>query len=98
MRRYGMIVVLGLAMMTAVARAQIRAPDQGWIPPSMPVFNAPASSNPPPPTTQHSVDANGNAVDTTTTYRTGPFGTYVDHTTTTTYPAGNPSLGTSSTH
>jgi hypothetical protein len=97
MRRYGMIVVLALATMTAVARAQIRPPDQNWVPPSMPIFNAPASSNP-PPTTQHSVDANGNAVDTTTTYRTGPFGTYVDHTTTTTYPAGNPSLGTSSNH
>jgi hypothetical protein len=93
-----MIVVLGLAMMIAVAHAQIRAPDQNLVPPSMPIFNAPASSNPPPPTTQHSVDANGNAVDTTTTYRTGPFGTYVDHTTTTTYPAGNPSLGTSSNH
>ena len=98
MRRYATIVVLILATATGAANAQIRPPDQNWVPPSMPIFNAPASSSAPSSTTQHGVDANGNAVDTTTTYRSGPFGTYTDQTTTTTYPAGNPSLGTSSTH
>jgi hypothetical protein len=97
MRAYGMIAVLALAMTAGAASAQIRPPDQNWVPPSMPIFNAPASSSP-PPSTQHGVDASGNAVDTTTTYRSGPFGTYTDQTTTTTYPAGNPSLGTSSIH
>jgi len=68
--------------------------------PTMPVFTAPPPGGPPPTTstTQRTIDASGNAVDTTQTYRSGPFGTYTDHTTITTYPPGNPSLGTSVTH
>ena len=66
--------------------------------PSMPVFPGPTAPSNPPPTTQRTIDSSGNAVDTTQTYRTGPFGTYTDKTTITTYPPGNPSLGTTNPH
>ena len=87
-----------LASFGGTTLAQIRPPDQNWVPPQGPVFTPPAPASPPLPTTQHSIDASGNAVDTTTYYRSGPFGTYTDHVTTTTYPPGNPALGTSVTH
>lgn len=97
MWRYFLSGATALAMMTGAAFAQIKTTTETPVP-TMPVFTPPASSSPPAPTTQHGVDANGNAVDTTTYYRTGPFGTYTDHTTTTTYPPGNPAAGTSITH
>ena len=97
MMRYTSICVAALALMTGAALAQIKSTAEHPVP-AMPAVTPPASSTPPPPTTQHGIDAAGNAVDTTTYYRTGPFGTYTDHTTTTTYPPGNPALGTSITH
>ncbi len=96
MPRYFLAGVAALAMMSCAALAQIRTTDTPA--PTMPVFTPPGSSSPPPSTTQHGIDAGGNAVDTTTTYRIGPFGTYTDHTTTTTYPPGNPAAGTTVTH
>jgi len=95
--RGAMIVVLGLVATSGVTLAQIRPPNENWVP-YTPTFNPPPAASAPAPTTQHGVDANGNAVDTTTTYRSGPFGTYTDQTTTTTYPPGNPALGTSTAH
>ena len=90
-------IVLALIAGVAVAPAS-EAADRPV--PTMPVFNAPPPGGPPPTTstTQHGIDAAGNAVDTTQTYRSGPFGTYTDQTTTTTYPPGNPALGTTTTH
>lgn len=96
MRRYFLASVAALAMTTGATLAQIKT---GNTPaPTMPVFTPPASTSPPPPTTQHTIDARGNAVDTVTTYRKGPFGTYTEHTTITTYPPANPAAGTSITH
>lgn len=95
-----LVVILGAAALVAIAAgapAQIRPPDQNWVP-YTPTYNPPPPPAAPPPSVQHGVDAAGNAVDTTTTYRSGPNGIYTDHVTTTTYPPGNPALGTSVTH
>jgi len=94
---YALLGAAALIAAASAAQAQIRPPDQNWVP-YTPTYNPPAPPSTPAPTTQHGVDAAGNAVDTTTTYRSGPFGTYTDHVTTTTYPPGNPALGTSVTH
>jgi len=96
MQRYFFAGMAVLAMMSGAALAQIRTTDSPA--PTMPIFTPSESSSPPPATTQHGVDAAGNAVDTTTTYRSGPFGTYTDHTMTTTYPPGNPAAATTITH
>ena len=95
--RLSLLLSAILVLTAGLAAAQIKSPSDRPVP-SMPVFNPQAQQAPPPPTTQHTTDAAGNAVDVTTYYRTGPSGTYVDHTTTTTYPPGNPALGSSTTH
>ncbi len=92
--RSAIVVPVVWMLVGGLAHAQIRPPNENWVP-YTPTFSPPAATSASAPAVQHGVDAAGNAVDTTTTYRSGPFGTYTDQTTTTTYPPGNPSLGTS---
>lgn len=97
MKRILLTAATALILAGGTALAQVQPAVREPVP-SMPVFSPPASSAAPAPSVQHTIDANGNAVDTTETYRTGPFGTYTDHTIITTAPPGNPSLGSSNTH
>jgi len=97
MRQLYFIGAAVLIVIAGTASAQIRPPGQNWVP-YTPMYNPPPAPSAPPPTVQHGIDANGNAVDTTTTYRSGPSGIYTDQETRTTYPPGNPALGTTYTH